>query len=83
MNLYKKRMGEIKVEFGLKESLKNKLVMNRLTQAGHVERMTDEKLAKSRCQESAREKEARNTKTDMGDCIKSDLDKVAENGENE
>ena len=45
--------------------------------------MTDGKLEKSRCKESAREKEARKTKTEMGDCIKSDLDKVAENGENE
>ena len=45
--------------------------------------MTHEKLAKSRCQESEREKEVRKTKTEMGDCIKSDLDKVGENGEKE
>ena len=39
-------MDEQKVEDGVKESLKKKLVRSRLKWAGHVERMGDEKLAK-------------------------------------
>ena len=42
----KRRMDELRVEVGLKESFKKKLVMSRLTWAGHVERMGDEKMAK-------------------------------------
>ena len=36
---------ELKVAVGVKESFKKKLVRSRLTWAGHVERMGDEKLA--------------------------------------
>ena len=40
-------MDELIVEIGVKESFKKKQVRNRLTWAGHVERMGDGKLAKS------------------------------------
>ena len=39
-------MDELRVMVGVKDSFKKKLVSNRLTTAGHVERMGDEKLAK-------------------------------------
>ena len=38
-----------KVEVGMKENFKKKLVWIRLKVAGHVTRTGDEKLAKSRC----------------------------------
>ena len=41
----KRRKDELRVEVGVKESFKNKLMRNRLKWAGHVERMGDEKLA--------------------------------------
>ena len=37
----KRRMGELRVEFGVKVSLKKKLVRSRLSWAGHVEGMGD------------------------------------------
>ena len=40
------RMDEPRVEVGVKERFKNKLMRSRLTWAGDVERMGDEKLAK-------------------------------------
>ena len=43
---YKKRVDELRVEVGVKESFNKKLVRSRLTWAGHVERMGDAKLAK-------------------------------------
>ena len=42
----KKRMDEVTVEVGVKESFKKKLVRSALKRANHVERMKDEKLAK-------------------------------------
>ena len=39
-------MDELRVEIGVKESFKTKLVRSRLKWAGHVERMGDGKLAK-------------------------------------
>ena len=42
----KRRMDELRVEVGVKESFKKNLVMSRLKWVGHVERMGDEKLAK-------------------------------------
>ena len=42
----KRRMCELRVEVGVKEDLKKKLVTSTLTWVGHVERMGDEKLAK-------------------------------------
>ena len=41
----KRRMDELRVEVGVKESVKKKLVRSRLTLASHVERIGDEKLA--------------------------------------
>ena len=41
------RMGELRVEVGVKERFKKKLVRSRLKWVGHAERMIDEKLAKS------------------------------------
>ena len=38
----KRRMDELRVEFGEKESFKKKLVRNRLKWTGHVESMGDE-----------------------------------------
>jgi len=39
-------MDELRVEVVVKESVKQKLVINRLNWAGHVERMRDENSAK-------------------------------------
>ena len=63
----------------MKESLK-KLVRSRLTWAGHVERIGDEKLAKraDRCPESGEENEARKTEIATRDCIGRNLERVGE-----
>ena len=71
-------MDELKVEVGAKESVKEKLVRSRMTWAGHVEWMGDEKLSDSRCLGCGEKKEARKTEIAMGDCIKSDIERVAE-----
>ena len=60
----------------MKESAKKKLV--RSTWDGHVEKMGDGKLAESRCPEGGGEMEAMKTEIAMGDCIKSDLQRVGE-----
>ena len=54
------------MEAGAKESLKKKLVRSWLNWVGHEERMGEEKLAESRCQESGGEREARKTGNVMG-----------------
>ena len=54
------------MEAGAKESLKKKLVRSWLNWVGHVERMGEEKLAESRCQESGGEREVRKTGNAMG-----------------
>ena len=41
-----KRVNELRVEVGMKNSFKKKLVRSRLKWAGHVERMGDENLTK-------------------------------------
>ena len=43
-----------------------------------MSKMADEKLAKGRCPESGEKMEVRKIKTTMGDCIKSDLERVGE-----
>ena len=40
-----RRLDELRVEVGVKDSFKKKLVRNGLRWAGHVDRMGDEKLA--------------------------------------
>ena len=52
----KRRMDELRMEVGLKESLKKKLVWSRLKWGGHVERMGDEKLAKEQMPRKQRSK---------------------------
>ena len=52
-----RRMDKLRVEVGVKESFKKKLVWSRLKWAGHVERMGDEKLTETRCPESGRRRE--------------------------
>ena len=42
----KRRMDELRLEVGVKESIKKELVTSRLKWAGHVERMGDEKPGK-------------------------------------
>ena len=42
----KRRLSELKVERRVKERYQKKLVRSRLTEAGHVKRMGDEKLSK-------------------------------------
>ena len=42
----KRRMDELRVEVGVKKSLKKKLVRSRLNWARHMERIGDGKLAK-------------------------------------
>ena len=49
----KRTIDELRVEVGMKESLKKKLVMSRLTWPVHVERLGDKKTGKeSRCRET-------------------------------
>ena len=62
----------------MKEPFKKKMVMNKLTWAGYVGIMGDEKLAESRYPESKAEKVACKTKIALGDCIKSDTETVGE-----
>ena len=54
----KRRMDEVRVEVGMKDSFKKRLAMSRLIWAGMGER----KLAESRCPESGGEKEVRRPK---------------------
>ena len=70
----KEKMDEMRVEFGVKESSKKKLVG--ITWAGRVEKMVDYKLAKR----ADAQKVGGKWKTEiaMGDCIKSDIDRVGE-----
>ena len=70
----KRRMYELRVEVGVKESFKKKLVRSRLTWAGHVERMGDEKLAKKADVQAVKGKMRR---------VRSKLRKEWENGEKE
>ena len=66
------------MEVGVKDSFKNKLVRSRLTRAGHVERMRDEKTDKEkRCPENGREGGEEDRNCD-GDCIKRDVERVGE-----
>ena len=62
----KRRIGELRVGVGVKESFYKKLSRSVLTWAGHVERMGDEKLA----QKVEKEKETRKAKIAMQHCIK-------------
>ena len=55
----------------------------RSTWAGHIEQMRDEKLAESRCPESGGEMESRKTEIAMGDCIKTDIERVGEEWKND
>ena len=50
--------------------------------AGHVEKLRDDNLAECRCQGSGGEMEVRKTESAMGDCIKSDLERVGEGWKN-
>ena len=61
----KRRMDELRVEVGVRETFKKKLVRGRVKWAGHVERMGDENLAKSRCPEGGG-KEMRKTENATG-----------------
>ena len=63
-------MDEMRVEAGVNESVKKKLV--RSTWAGHVDKMGDEKMAESRCPERGGNWNV------MGNCIKSYLERVGE-----
>ncbi len=62
----KRIMDGMTMEVGVKESFRNKLVTNRLTWAGHVESIGDEKLAESRCLEGGGGTKARKTEIVMG-----------------
>ena len=65
----------------MKESFIKKLVRSRLKWAGYVERMTEEKLAESKCSESGEKREARKTENAMRcDCVKRGLGRVGEEG---
>ena len=68
----RRRQGQQRVEFGVKESFKKKLVRSRLKWARHVERMRDGKMAESRCPERGGKTEARKAE----DCVKRDLERV-------
>ena len=70
-------MDEKRVQVGMKESSKKKLV--RSTWAGHVEKNGRWKIGKeTRCPESGGEMQARKTEIATGDCIESDLEKLGE-----
>ena len=63
----KRRLDELRVEFGMKESSTKKLVRSRLKCAGHMDIMGDKNIGKeSRCPESKRKKEATKIKNAMG-----------------
>ena len=64
------------MDVGVTGSAKKKLT--RSTWAGHVERMGDEKLAKSRCPYGGGEMEERKTEIAKGGFIKSDLEILGE-----
>ena len=65
-----RKLDEIRVEVGVKESLKKKLVTRRLIWVGHVERIGDEKPAECRCPESGGKKEERKTRIAMEIALK-------------
>ena len=76
----KRRMAEMRVEVGLKKSFKNNiLVKSKLTWAGHVERIGDEKWQREQMTRTLeKKKETRKSGTATGDCTKSDLGRVGE-----
>ena len=66
----------------MKEIFKKKLVRSRLKWAGHVERMGDETLAKRSDVQRVEEKRRRGRqRMRWEDCVKRDLEKWEENGE--
>ena len=64
------------MEVGVKESSKKKLARSIWT--GHVGKMGLEKLTENRCTESGGEMDAMKTEIAMGDCLKSDIERVGE-----
>ena len=59
-------MEELRVDVGVKESFKKKLVRSRLKWAGHVDRIEDEKLANRADAQEMVGKEAKKTENAMG-----------------
>ena len=75
----KNKTGEypgLRVKVGVKESSKTKLVLS--TQAGHVEKMADEKLAKRADAWKVEGFRGEEDGNGDGDCIESDLERVGE-----
>ena len=68
-------MDELRVEVGVKESFKKKLVRSWLKWAGQVDRMGDEKLAK-RADAQKVEGKGRRGRPRREDCVKRDLERV-------
>ena len=78
----KRRMDELRVEVGVKESFKKKLARRRKKWAGHVERMGDGKLAKRADPQKVEGKGKRGRpRMQWEDSVKRGLERVGENGE--
>ena len=74
----KRRMEDMRVEVGVKDSFKKKLVSRRLTWAGHVERMGDEKLTKRTDVQKMDGEGGEEDRNCDGDCIKRDVERMGE-----
>ena len=69
----KRRMDELRMEVGVKENVKKKLVRSRLKWAGHMERITNNKLQRDQLPTNCREKDARMR---WEDWVKRDVERV-------
>ena len=74
----KRRVDELRVEVGVKDSFKKKLVRSRLTRAGHVERRGDEKLTKRTDAQKMDGEGGEEDRNCDGDCIKRDVERMGE-----
>ena len=73
----KRRMDELRVEVGGKESFKKKLVRTMVKSTGYVERKGDEKLAnRSNAQKEEGKRRRGRLRMRWEDCVKRDLERV-------
>ena len=78
----RRRMVELREETGVQRSLTERLVRSRLQWAGHVERMTDDRLPKGAAElrEQGRRRRGR-PRLRWEDCVKRDVKKAGEEGD--
>ena len=74
----KRRVDELRVEVGVKERFKKKLVRSSLTRAEHVERMGDEKLTRRTDAQKMDGDGGEEDRNCDGDCIKRDVERMGE-----